>query len=233
MKILVFTPTYSGKDYCMDRFMQNVSRITYKNIKHIIVTNDQSEDYAHNLRRRFPSSTVVWVGRGGSSREAITRAQEYARQVAIKEGYDYLLSLESDIFPPKDFIERLLMSGKDVISGLYFIGNEKDSISVPCATILKLDEKLGMFGTRLMVEHLEVQNFCKPGIKQVAAAGMGCTLISRPVFTKIGFMYEPDMSGHSDIFWFNQCFREKVNVYVDTKIYCTHEFSDWTKVADR
>ena len=91
------------------------------------------------------------------------------------------------------------------------------------------DEKTG----RKYLDKKELMDFLKPGLHEVAAGSFGVCLIAREVFTKIPFMYEPKMSGHSDIFWFNECFRQQYNVYQDTGAYCEHEYSDWGQVKDK
>ena len=40
------------------------------------------------------------------------------------EDYDYFLSLEQDVIPPKDIIEQMLKSEKKIITGVYFNHND-------------------------------------------------------------------------------------------------------------
>lgn len=234
-RVLIFTPTYSGKDYCFDEFIANCEKITYKNKRHIIVCNDQTEEYANNIRAKLQGKPfdVFWIGRGGTSREAIARAQNYARAIALRDGYDYVLSLESDIFPLPNVLERLLLWGKDVVTGLYFIGSPDQKILIPCATVFELDKSINIMGTRLLKTYEEIEEFVKPGLKQVAAGGMGCCLMSRYALEQVPFIYEPDMGGHSDIFWFNDVYRKRMYSFVDTEVICRHKYSDWRKVQDR
>jgi GT2 family glycosyltransferase len=246
-KILMFTPTYAGKDYCFDKFVENVGKFTYPNIKHIIIDNSPDDNYYKTLKERLVKSSieVYHVDRGGSSREAIARAQNFARKMALEGEYDYMFSLESDIFPDYNIIERLLIHCKKVVTGLYLIGTEDKKLKVPCITVFDYKPEIGMFGSRLIgvkedpntkkkfLDEKEIMDFLEPGLKEVAAGGMGVCLFHKDVFTKIPFMYEPKMNGHSDIFWFNECFRNQFRVFVDTGAYCEHEYSAWSKVTDR
>lgn len=238
----MFTPTYEGKDYCAQDFIDNVKKFTYPNVRHMILDNSANPGYLDVLKRRVAGTNieVLEVGRGKSSREAIARAQNYARKVALEEGYDYLFSLESDVFPKENIIERLLIHARKVVTGLYFIGTTDKKLCVPCATLLVHKPEIGMLGTRLVgitedrkFDPDEIERFLRSGLVQVAAGGMGVCLMHRSVIEKIPFMYEPKMAGHSDIFWFNECHRKGIAVYVDTAAICDHRYSDWTKVKDR
>lgn len=237
----MFTPTYSGKDYCFEDFIQNTQKISYPNVKHVILDNSVGDEYFRKLKNRLMKTSidVYKIERGGTSREAIARAQNFARKMALENGYDYLFSLESDIFVPHDVIQRMLMHAKPVVTGMYLIGTPDKKIRVPCATVLDFKPALGMYGTRLIgikdktVDEEELKDFMSPGLKQVAAGGMGVCMIRRDALEQIPFMYEPKMAGHSDIFWFNECHRKKIPVFVDTSIFCDHQYSDWKKVTDR
>ncbi len=246
-KILVFTPTYAGKDYCFERFIENTKRFTYTNYKHIIIDNSADDKYYQTLKKRLQGSPieVYYVGRGGCSREAISRAQNFARKMAIDENYDYMFSLESDVFPDFNIMERLLIHHKKIVTGVYLIGTEDKKMQVPCATVFEYRPEIAMYGSRLIgvkenpetkkkyMDKKEVMDFLEPALREVAAGSLGVCLFSREVFLKIPFMFEPKMAGHSDIFWFNECFRNGFNVFMDTGAYCEHEYSSWAKVEDR
>lgn len=246
-KILIFTPTYAGKDYCFKEFVENSKKFTYPNFKHIIIDNSGDDKYYQDIKKRLDGSSieVYHVDRGGSSRESIARAQNFARKIAIEENYDYMFSLESDVFPAHNILEKLLIPHKKIISGVYLIGTPDKKYRVPCATIFEYRPEIKMFGTRLIgvkedqktgkkyVDKEEILEFLEPAIREVAAGSLGVCLFSREVFLKVPFMFEPKMAGHSDIFWFNECFRNKFNVFMDTEALCDHQYSAWADVADR
>lgn len=233
-KILVFTPVYEGKDYCLDEFIESAMKLTYPNKRHILIDNSENESYYLSLKERLKDKPfeVYRVSRGNNSREALARAQNFARKIAIEENYNYLFSLESDIFTPPNIIEALLVQGKRVISGLYFIGPREEGVRVPCLTLPVWLEDKGYFGSRLLKPE-EFFSYLNKGIKQVQAAGMGCCLMHRSTFELVPFTYDPRYKGHSDIYFFNDMFRRKISVWVDTDLVCDHKNSDWTKVKDR
>ena len=227
-KVLIVTPTYEAKNYCLKEFLANVSNINYPNFRHIFVDNSTNLNYANKLRRM--GLNAYHVDRGNNSREAIARAQNYARRVMLRDGYDYLFSLESDIMCPPTIIQDLIKRCKEVISGVYLIGN--DEVKIPCITLAEWKSDVGAFGTRLLYAE-EIKEYCNNGVKQVQSAGMGCCLINRRVLQETAFTYDTRLKGHSDIFFFNSMFNKKIPVYVDTDIYCEHKNSDWLDVKDR
>lgn len=229
-KVLVFTVTYEGKDYALEQFLEHANKLTYPNMRHIFIDNSKKDKYFRKLLSL--GLDAYRVDRGNNSREAIARAQNLARQIAIDEGYDYLFSLESDIMAPPDIIQDLMKSGTDVITGLYFIGDKTKGVRVPCITLPKYIEEGAYFGTRLLTQE-ELPNYVRNGVQRVQAGGMGCCLIYRSVFEKIRFIYEIGLKGHSDIYFFNDCFGKNVPVFVDTDIVCDHENVPWTLVEDR
>lgn len=231
-KVLVFTPTYSGKEYCRKAFLESVSKISYPNWDFLLVDNSASPNYARKLRRQGVS--VTRVPRGANSREALAAAQNYARNKVLGEGYDYLLSLESDIFPPPDIIWRLLKHSKQVVGALYFIGGMGDTPRVPCVFITDYKEDKGMWGTRLINarEHSLMER--DGGIHQVHGMGVGCTLISKGVLSKYAFWTDNRFTNkHSDVYFYMKLWNNKVPVYVDYDTVCHHENSDWGLVKDR
>lgn len=226
----MFTPTYEGKDYCLQEFIENTKKIKYPGLRHIWIDNSATEDYTNKLKSL--GLEAYWVKRGNNSRESLARAQTLARLMAIKENYDYLFSLESDIFAPPETIYGLLRWGVDCVTGLYYIGDKSQGVQVPCITMPELQEHKKWFGTRLLKPH-EFPSYFHQGLKQVAAGGMGCCLLSRKVFEKHGFTYDPRYRGHSDVYLFNMLFRVGIPVYVDTNLVCDHQNSSWEEVKDR
>ena len=228
-KVLVFTPIYEAKDYCLDMFIEHCKKINYPNYTHIFIDNSKGTSYVKKLRSK--GLKAYHIDRGGNSREALARSQIFARRKALDEGYDYIFSLESDIMiPDGTIIQRLISTGKEVISGLYFIGT--DQIRVPCITLPEFSEDLQAWGTRLLTRE-EIPDYFNNGIVQVQAAGMGCCLIARRVIEKINFFYDPRFMGHSDIYFFNNCFENQIYVFVDTSYMCEHDNSNWQDVKDR
>ena len=229
-KVLVFTVTYDGKDYCLDKFLEGLKSLNYPNYKHIFIDNSEDDSYSKKLSSM--GYDVVHVDRAENTRAGIAKSQNVARRMAIDGDYDYMMSLESDILPPKDCIQRLVSHGKDVVTGLYHIGDLAKGQRVPCITLKSWNETLGAYGTRLLAAD-EWAKYIYNGLQRVEAGGFGCCMIHNSVFKEIGFYYFDEHQGHSDIFFFNDCFRRKIAVYVDTNIVCEHDNQIWANIKNR
>ena len=231
-KVLIFTPIYDQKDYCLDKFVSYVSKINYPNKKHIFIDNSPSKKYYYQLKGKLEplGFEVYHIKRGNNSREALTRAQNFARKIAIDEGYNYLFSIESDIMVPMTVTQDLMKHSKDVVTAYYTIGNDK--VRVPCITIPEYHENLGVYGTRLLKTQEEVNSFTRKGLQEVQAGGMGVCLMYIDVVKKFPFKYDPRYRSHSDVYFFTDCFNHNKKVFVDTDIICPHDNSDWSKVDD-
>ena len=109
-------PTSDYKKYCLKEYVDSINNLTYTNYDILLV--DNSEDSAYfDLIESFnvPVKRIRYEER---ARDRIVKS----RNLLIKElinGYDYFLSLEQDVIPPKDVIERLLQHDKKVVAGVY------------------------------------------------------------------------------------------------------------------
>ena len=227
-KVLIFTAVYEGKDYCFQEFLDWSKKLTYPNARHIFIDNSKDLKYFEKLKSM--GLDAYHVDRGGSSREALARTQNLARKILLDEGYDYLFSLESDIFCPPNIIEKLMIHQFNVISGLYMLGDKAKGQRVPCITVPHKTEK-GTWGTRLLHPE-EYMDYFHKGVKDVSAAGMGCCLIYKKVLKDTKFTYLPGHTAHSDVFFFMQVAKKGEIIFVDTDAFCDHKNSDWTKVVD-
>lgn len=219
-KVLVFTVTYEGKDYCFDEFKQQVSQLSYPEeyFQHVWIDNSESLDYYNKLKSE--GLDVHRVERGNNAREALSRSQNYARRLAIDGDFDYILSIESDILGiPADIIQRLIKNSKDVVGCFYHIGPPEHRLG--CVTINKKGAD-GLNGTRLVTmketKELEVID----GLFPVNGCGLGCTLISREVFKDIVFMYYPELKAFSDVFFANDVWRNGFTIFLDSSIKLEH-----------
>lgn len=228
-KVLIFTVTYEGKDYALDKFLSHAKQINYPNFRHIFIDNSKGEHYFEKLKGL--GLDVHRVARGNSSREAIARAQNFARRIALEDGYDYIFSLESDIYHPPNIVQLLMRHALQVVTGLYMIGDRSAGVRIPCITKLVQTES-GMLGTSLLPPEEWFAHVHK-GLKQVAAGGFGACLIHKSVFSKIAFFYEPTLKGHSDVWFFNECQARGIPVFVDTDILLDHDNVSWDTVKDR
>ena len=220
-KVLVFTVTYDKKDYCFDEFITQLD-FSYPKTHYRHVWVDNSDDggvYAKKLESY--GFEVIKTPRGNNAREAVTRSQNIARKIALEEGYDYMLSIESDMFDiPKNIIQHLIGRAKHVVGCYYTIGDDK--VRKPCITVNKqLDN--GMIGHRLLSLEEGQQLINHGGLHNIVNCGLGCTLIKREVFEKVAFKYFPNLKPFSDAFFANDVIVSGFKTYVDVEVVLEHK----------
>jgi GT2 family glycosyltransferase len=218
-KILVACPVADVKDYCFDEWIIKANNLTYENKDIFVVDNSEGREYYDLIRNKYKNINFSRVNpvHFKSFKKALAKSHETIRQKALKGNYDYLLHLESDVFPPIDIIERLMEKKKKVIGGLYHIElGEQSKLMI---------QELESFG----VEHRETYNldetdlsFVDGKVKRVFSCGLGCVLIHRSVLSDVEFRYEEGSPVHPDSFYFADLNQKGYSVFADTDIYCEH-----------
>lgn len=225
-KILVGCPTSDHKAYCLAQYVASVRALTYPYHDVLLVDNSQTFEYMKKITSY--NICVIKTPYLPSARERIVLSRNLLRKKMIEEGYDYFLSLEQDVLPPKDIIERLLQHKKPVVTGVYYMEYDlKKDGQVVGKKILPLLYKVAHdhdLLTQLTPEDVE-----QPCLLQIAASGLGCMLIHRSVLEKISFRFVADKLVFDDIWFCQDLEREHIPLYTDTSVKCKHlmRAMDW------
>jgi hypothetical protein len=118
-KILVCAPTASAKDYCFEEWLDNVMGFTYPNFDVKLFDNTLDDGifvrrmnnyYISNYgdNQKFLAFNSFIRSQTNSFIERMCISNNWCSTICIDGGYDYILHLETDVFPPKDIIEHLL-----------------------------------------------------------------------------------------------------------------------------
>jgi len=234
-KVLVSCPTAEVKNYCFHDWLENVMCFTYPNYDVIMFDNtpDKGKNakylnkvyankYGYSKNRKFKViNSVVNAKVGVIERMAVSHND--CRNYALREGYDYLLHLESDVFPPKDVIERLLFQGKKFVNALYYT-DEGKSRRPMVQTQLQIATN---YGSSYWLNHKDEPMYLNGELLKVASAGLGCALIDVSVLKKIGFRWEKNVNKHPDTFFAEDCQKNNIPVFCDTSIVCEHRNKEW------
>ena len=167
------------------------------------------------------------------ARERIIKCRNILKDRALKQGYDYFLSLEVDLFIQPDTIKKLLSHNKDIVSGYY--GNDKlltlkskktgeikkVIINMP---LIYWDKGDGNFKRALPKEVLD------KGLIEVGATGVGCLLISKGVLGKISFRYIPEEKTCDDFCFCSDAKKLGYKIYLDSGVVLEHEHHPWGDV---
>lgn len=256
-RVLIGSPIYDGKDYCIKEHLKCVKGLDYNNYEHIIVDNSKTDKFYKELISM--GVNAYRVDRGKNSREAINNSMNFVREYFLNGSYDYLFIIETDLFPDKNIIKRLLSHEKRVVGSYYVLGFKKDNIEYEkykrlystgiisqdvykeCITdlqfqracIFELDRKKhGSLGTR-NISNEESYEYFGTGLRQVHGCGLGATLIRRDIIERFPFWTDSRFDGkHHDVYFYMDLHNEGIEVYIDTDVLIKHKPSRWLEVED-
>lgn len=226
-KVLIAAPTSRVKDYVFLDWLLNVKSFTYKNVDILLCDNSVDIKYQQYLNM-LGVKTLRVNPEGKNPREYVTESQNLLRSYFLNNDYDYYFSLESDILPPKDVIEKLLMADLDVVSGLYFYNFGAKSNLLLNYFVKEGDKKYRTHNPTLK----EALQWVDGSVKQVYECGIGCTLIKRAVLEKIPFRWVLNNNGFSDTHFYADLYKNGYLAFVDTSILCKHKNSSWSNNID-
>ena len=240
-KVLVSAPTANAKNYCFDSWVDNVLNFTYPNFD--IRLFDNSLDEGKNARElnnkvdeRYGvmglqdkfyvqnSMSIRGIKKEDSVIARMAISHNDCRGYALHNNYDYLLHLETDVFPERDVIEKLMFSKKKVIGGLFY----RDEGMHRKAMVQRVVYRTGNNIQILNYDPIEELHLLDGTIHEVASVGLGCVLIDvKKVFSKIEFRCIKGQNNHPDSYFAEDCFRKKIPIYLDPSCVCRHENRQW------
>ncbi len=208
-KILVGCPTSNHKEYCFEEYLKGIKELTYKNFDILLVDNSKDDDYYNKIKDKIP---VIKDKYFENARDRIIHSRNILRNKVLSEGYDYLLSLEQDVIPPKDVIERLLKDNQKIVGGLYFKTGSFNEL-IPLVW-LREDKN---HARRANIEEIKEDKLI-----EVITCGLGCILIHRSVLEKIEFRYSKDKKAFDDVWFCEDARNNNFKIFCDTGIKCKH-----------
>jgi hypothetical protein len=234
-KILVASPTAKSKGYCFDEWLDNVMGFTYPNFDVRLFDNTQDKGvnakelielykskYGNNEMFKCENSLVInKVKKLDSIIERMVISHQNCADYALNNGYDYLLHLESDIFPTPDIIEQLLFQKKQVVGAIYF----RDE-GISRRAMVQTLHVTGKFILGLDLEPKDSSYF-DGEVKKVFHVGLGCVLISKKVLQKIKFRSVKGKNQHPDSFFAEDCATNNFSIFAHTGCVARHDNKAW------
>ena len=225
-RVLVGCPTADYKAYCLDEYLKALKKLTYKNCDFLIVDNSKTNEYAERIKKAgFKVIKDVCLP---LAKERIVHSRNLIKKYMVDNNYDYFLSLEQDVIPPEDVIERLLEAGKEIITGIYYSEYKMHGKPIIRPLIWKqVKDKPDMI--EFMTKEAESNE-----VVEVDVCGLGCILISKKALEKIEFRVEEDKGTFDDVFFCMDAKKNGFKIYADTSLKCKHLIKgmEWDKIEN-
>lgn len=237
--ILICGPTSVKKNYCFNRWLDNVMNFTYPffSIRLFDNTNDHGENsyhlnnyynknYSEKNKFKIINSLVLNNIENPNQLSLIEKmclSHNDCRNYALQNNYPFILHLETDVFPQKDIIEKLLFEKKSVIGAVYYTDEGIYRKPMIQHKIYKSSRNI----TSMNFLHNEDAYFINGEVKPVASVGLGCVLISNKVLQKIPFRFEKGRDYHPDTYFSQDCHINNISIYSHTECIASHENKSW------
>lgn len=218
-KVLVGCPTSDLKGYALERYTEGVKDLDYKSFDLLLVDNSKTDDYLKKIKSL--GLPVVKGPYNESARQRIIGSRNIIRQKVLDEGYEYFFSLEQDVVPPKDVIQRLLSHDKRIVTGVYFSYQTNNDVTLLVPLLWK---KVKGEEVRFMLE----REVLEPKLMEVGACGLGCVLIHRGVLEKVKFRYDKNDKGFDDMWFCKDASNAGFKIFADTSVKCKHLIKGWS-----
>ena len=245
-KVLVGCPVSEYHAYCTEEYVRAVKNLAYKNYDILLVDNSATEKFSEYLKTLKIAHKHDFSGITDIKKK-IVLSRNVLRKKVLEEEYDYFLSLEQDVIPLVDVIEKLLSQKKKIISGVYYnyypVGDTTQLFPVLYRKLTKEEEKqmqenkdiLKKMNPQLYEElirsdfdyakvrvKLKVEEVEAPRVMEVKQCGLGCVLIAREVLEKIEFRVDDEENTYDDAMFCDDAHQAGYELYADTAIKCKH-----------
>jgi len=230
-KVLLATPTAKAKDYCLNDWASYVKGLTYPNLDILIIDNSKETDYYKTIQKK--GLPVIHIDRqpGEEIRSFMCRCNNIARDKVLNEGYDFMFSLESDIFHAPNVIEHLMSYRKNVVGISYFIQHTYQSRLIPFEK-----ENFGYLSVTQTSPPDRAFLMADGRIRQTYQIGLGCLLIHRSVLEKIKFRFDPndgELKANADVYFHIDCMNAGIPVFCDWSTFAFHQNGNWRKIYSK
>lgn len=242
-KVLIVTPTSAYKDYCVVDWAKAIGELTYPaDVLIIDNTADDGEHCRYLGKLKFGKKNVAIMHAPPMNKEkdlrfTMCRCNNLGLWYALENGYDYYMSIESDVFPPcNDAIERLISHQKEVVGFNYFINKWHFSTSVSGGRF--------KISNNMVIDYipktcLDAFFDCTGEVVPVTGLGLGFLLIDMKVFDKVPcfrvsenqfLTQKKDDMIHADTFFHTDLACVGITPYWDTRYTCEHRNQKWSDV---
>ncbi|MBN1644966.1 hypothetical protein JW851_02935 [Candidatus Woesearchaeota archaeon] len=216
-KILVGCPASDHKSYCLREYAEAVKKLNYDNFDILLVDNSKGNDYLYKLNQ-FGLNAIKgpWFDK---ARDRIICSRNILKEYALKNSYDFLFSLEQDVIPEPNTLQRLFRHNLKIVSGVVK-NNLKHNNETKLLPMVYVAHKLDPTG----LDYINEEELKKPRLIEIKGCGLGCVLIHKDVLKKISFRYS---GGFDDMMFCKDVIENGFRIFLDTEVQPRHLHSSW------
>jgi len=208
-KILVGGPVTEFKLGPMPQFVANLKKFSYPNMT-VVFTDNSPTDSLREAMKPFKSNFplhIIPTNYRAYVRERLVEGRNLLRAIMLKqkdlsafelspeyekvvrelqkEDFDYFFSLEQDVLPPTDVLEKLLAWNKDIVQGVYF--NQKRDEQTNTTKIIPMAWTWGDPEIKEVefLRDMTMDHLIPSRLQQIAASGVGCVLMKKEVLANM------------------------------------------------
>lgn len=110
-RVLVTCPTYDGKEYCFQQWIDRVKSLTYPNYDILVVDNSNTPAFYEKYRAQIPMVHLDFTGQKDDGMYRVCRSMAEVQRHFLKGNYSHWMNIEADVIPPTNIIELLMQFG--------------------------------------------------------------------------------------------------------------------------
>ena len=215
-KVLVGCPTSFHKEYALKQYSDAVKNLDYDNYDVLLVDNSLDSNYFNKIKEQ--GLNIIKGPYFESAIQRIITSRNLLKKYALDNNYDYLFSLEQDVIPDKDALNKLISHNKEVVSGIYFVHNiiNNKRILIPQVFIELPTKTNNLPDMRWLTE----EEFNSNKLIKIISCGLGCVLIHCNILKEIEFRSENNV--FDDRFFGIDLYKKNIPMHCDTNVKCKH-----------
>lgn len=213
-KILIGVVTHSKHKHCLDEFQLALEKQNAA-FDSLFVVNNGEGAYATLLRSRGLNA-VECPTKASTRIEHIVNNRNHIRDYALKNDYDAVLFVDSDVILPEFALRALAMTPGDIVSGAYLnaLGLGDKTVVAPV-----LFKDLGNGECQVYT----YEGVAYPQILPIGAAGLGCTFAKRNVLEAVQFRTMGNSTtGGEDMAFYVDARAKGFKTVANTLVQCPH-----------
>jgi GT2 family glycosyltransferase len=258
-KVLLACPTSQRHEHLLDEWLESLNQFNYPIEVFLVDTTPETDEYFKKLQTKIVQEKLINVIRfpwdySNHIVQHLSYAREKIREFFLAGNYEFLMSLDDDVFLPKWGIERLISYNKDCVGFYYHIYPEDrvplimksgeiimgkglefysfEEIDIYKDFIERMAENKLTDAEKFLIPHI-IKDKYFPQLFNPYAVGLGCLLIKRNVLENVPFRTHDTFIFGEDLWWFNEARDKRFEFWCDCRTRCIHKNTEWNSVLSK